>query len=714
MRIAITGFGGLDLPDSGLSVARALRAGLTADLTIHALGYDPVMTSAWMPGVADFVHRLPRPDEREGRLLARLLALHERHGFDVLIPCVDDDIAVFSSLASVLRKVGIRLLVPEPAWISRLSRANLPDFVFEHQILAPASIYVSDPERLRPEAERLRFPLLVKNETSRQQIATNAQELATVAARLGGFPDKGVILQQIVAGEEFSAAVVVGREGRLLGQITIRKLAINDNGEGECGAVVEDPWIEQFVQDFLKVIDWRGPLVMDFVRPQGSTQPWLKDIQCRFPSWIILSHWAGVNLPAQLVSALMETPEQPAIPRPRPGAVFLHGVSEATVPASTLAALEKVGSAQGNHRRELFSVDDADSPDRRGISVAVTGISSFNMINPGLGVARALRRAPEIGKVYGLNYGTFDSGSYQANLVDEAFRLPITDSPRELLARIREIHARRLIDVLIPCLDGELPRFFAIRDELEALGIALLLPSEQAFERREKLNLFTGDRDLGADDVTMPRTFIAYSLNDIYRAISQFGGPVAVKGPLFGCVRVDSPDEAPKAWKTFSQQGEDRVIVQPWVAGEMIAVATVCDRNHKALSVMTARKLANCHRGSTWSAEVVSFPRLEAVFTGFLERIEWVGPAEGEFLYDEQNGRFYLLEINPRFTGWIAFSGETGVNHPLVAVKAALGETPAPRKPRTDLIFMRSSYAIEVDPVRLASLSVNGQVINNG
>ena len=714
MRIAITGFGGLDQPDSGLSVARALRAGVEDDLEIHALGYDPMMTSAWMPGVADYVHALPRVEQGEGRILSRILALHARHGFDVLIPCVDEDIPVFARLAPVLRKAGIRIVLPEPEQLDRLQRPHLPDFLFEHLIMAPASVYVADLDNVRQEAERLRFPLLVRGTVTGRKLARNGHEAVMAAEKLATSQGPGVVLQQLVSGEEFAVSLVVGEQGNVLGEVAIRKLAINDNGEGECGAVIDDPQLRQFVRGFLSVLEWRGPLELEFVRTPGSIQPWLKDIHFRFPSWIILSHWAGFNLPALMVADAMRAPARVDAAKPRPGVVFMNGVSEAAVPSRNLTALKRVGSAEGNRRPSPRFYPVPANPEK-GVSVAITGISTFNMINPGLGVARALRLAPEVRRVYGLNYGAFDSGSFQANLFDQAFRLPISEEPEELLRKIREIHAEHPIDVLIPCLDGELPRFFKIREQLESLGIALLLPTPEAFEARAKLNLFTEHRHLGADNVLIPRTLIAYNLNDIYRAISQFGGgTVAVKGPLFGCKRVDSLDDAPAAWAWFEQRNEDRVIVQPWMDGEMVAVAAVCDRNHDALSTMTARKLANCKRGSTWSAEVISLPHLEQTFAGFLKQIGWVGPAEGEFLHDRANDRFYLLEINPRFTGWIAFSGETGVNHPLVAVKAALGVRPELPQPRNDLVFMRSGYAIEVDPVRLASLSVNGRVINNG
>ena len=45
VRVAITGFGGLDNSEPGTAVARALKLGWEGNISIDALGYD-----AWMTG----------------------------------------------------------------------------------------------------------------------------------------------------------------------------------------------------------------------------------------------------------------------------------------------------------------------------------------------------------------------------------------------------------------------------------------------------------------------------------------------------------------------------------------------------------------------------------------------------------------------------------------------------------------------------------------
>jgi carbamoyl-phosphate synthase large subunit len=506
--------------------------------------------------------------------------------------------------------------------------------------------------------------------------------------------------------------MVAGADGSCRGLVAMRKLAINQAGQEVCGAVVEDPRIWKFARDILERLDWRGPLLLDLVRLPGETQPYLRDIDYRFPPWIVLTHWAKCNLPVILLEEILGG-RSSFTESGHAGTLIMRSISETAVPFGDLIRLQRKGSVEG-------PMKNGGSPhpkfrndiERIAIKVAITGTSTFDMINPGLGVARALRQAHGISRVYGLNYGTFESGSYQADLFDASFRLPITGDAEILLQRLQEIHQNHPFDVLLPCLDGELPQFISLREEIEALGVRTILPPQSAFDKRSKLHLFgTGiPRDWIGFEI--PESYIAFTEEEVVNSVNSVGLPAVVKGPLWGCIQVDSLLEARVAWNRLLTEGVDQAVVQPMIAGAMFAVAVVCNRDSEVLTTLTVKKLARCGRGSTWSALQVQQPQLEASFAKFLQEIGWVGPAEGEFIRDDIRDRFYLLEVNPRFTGWISYSGALGSNHPYIAVRAALGDELDLRTDPADLVFMRSSNEITVQSTDLASLSLKG-FINN-
>jgi carbamoyl-phosphate synthase large subunit len=151
--------------------------------------------------------------------------------------------------------------------------------------------------------------------------------------------------------------------------------------------------------------------------------------------------------------------------------------------------------------------------------------------------------------------------------------------------------------------------------------------------------------------------------------------------------------------------------VQPFISGKFFAVASVFGRDHRPLTSMTVKKLAICERGSTWSAIRVANPRLEADCNRLLSEIDWVGPAEAEFIRDELRDRYYLIEVNPRFTAWIYFSACLETNHPHIAVRAAMGESvEAIDNGNTDLVFLRANHELPVKATSLAAISTKGYV----
>ena len=72
---------------------------------------------------------------------------------------------------------------------------------------------------------------------------------------------------------------------------------------------------------------------------------------------------------------------------------------------------------------------------------------------------------------------------------------------------------------------------------------------------------------------------------------------------------------------------------------------------------------------STSSAEFVLIEQVLPLF----EKWQWRGPAEVEFKLDPRDGRHKVIEINPRFPGYLRFPCRCGLNLATLAVEAALG-----------------------------------------
>ena len=710
-QVALLGFRRVD-DAAGVSVARALRAGWRGRLVLAALGYDPFMGGAWIPGLMDRFHLLAGDPASDELLVERILEFHAERPFDALIPCDHTEVPVIAAHSERLAMAGIRTLVARQDRIAAIARPRMVAFLQELDVATPQSLFVPDRCDVAACAAQLGFPLWVKGPVDGAVKAHSVEQARDAAEKLDGLAQRGVLLQRVADGETFDVAMVVGRDGRATGLVATRRLAVNDDGKVVCAAVVDDPQIEKLARRVLEALEWRGPLQLEFARHAGRDRLHVCDVRAGLPGWSMLSHWSECNLPVRLLDSVLDNGES-ATGMARTGRICVRAVEEAAIPLESLMQLERRRHSDGIEGDSTVNAHTDADRGLSGLRVAITGTSTFDVINAGIGVARALRLAPEVSRIYGLSYGTFDSGIYDPKLFDASFQLPVGGSPSAILDRLLAIHEEHPFDVVIPCLDGELPQFIAIRDKLEAAGVSTLLPGKRAFERRAKLRLFNGSvaRDWGSFE--LPESIIAGSEPELLKAVRSIGFPVAIKGPLAHCMRADNLGEAKAAWRRLTDFGTTKVIVQPFIAGQFFAVATVADREHCQLASMTVKKLATCQRGSTWSAIRVTNRALEADVGRLLSELGWVGPAEAEFIRDRMRDRYYLIEVNPRFTAWIYFSACLGVNHPRIAALAAAGKRPTLSDDgAADLVFVRASHELAVKATSLAAISTKGYVHN--
>lgn len=112
------------------------------------------------------------------------------------------------------------------------------------------------------------------------------------------------------------------------------------------------------------------------------------------------------------------------------------------------------------------------------LTVAVSGLSATDNPAPGVAVIRAIRAAAGRDcRVIGLAYDALDPGAYLADLADAVFLMPFPSQGAEAVAeRLEAIHRRLPIDVLLPCLDSELPALLAQRGGWRRWGSAPCSP----------------------------------------------------------------------------------------------------------------------------------------------------------------------------------------------------------------------------------------------
>jgi carbamoyl-phosphate synthase large subunit len=307
----------------------------------------------------------------------------------------------------------------------------------------------------------------------------------------------------------------------------------------------------------------------------------------------------------------------------------------------------------------------------------VIGVTSLNANdNPGSGVAviRSLREAfgRDDLRIVGLAYESLEPGIYLPEWVDITYRLPFpTEGTAALTERLKYIHDKEKLDLVIPNFDSELFNFIKIAPWLQSAGIKTFLPTLEQLAMREKVNLADFGKDYG---FRVPADHKILNPGDLKKASEKLGFPMVVKGKYYEASVDYTAELAERSFYRLSARWGLPVIAQQFVKGTEINVAGLGDGKGNAISVVPMRKLYITDKGKGWAGITIEDDKLISLAKEFIRATNWRGGFELEIMRDNK-GDLYIMEINPRFPAWLYLATAAGQNQPAALVKMAMGET---------------------------------------
>lgn len=344
----------------------------------------------------------------------------------------------------------------------------------------------------------------------------------------------------------------------------------------------------------------------------------------------------------------------------------------------------------------------------RPLRVAVSGIHLGENCQPGPGVARSLREALGDGvAIVGLAYDVFDSSLYAGDLLDDAFMVPYPSAgPTAYLDRLLDIHDAAPIDVLVPCLDVELPVVQRIAPELAKHGIATCLPAADALARRTKDRL---PQLAAAVGVRVPETIALADRAGLAAAGRALGYPLVVKGPFYEAEIAAGEAEALAAFDRLATRWGLPLLAQRFVKGEEFDVIALGDGEGGVHGAVAMRKTVVTKLGKAWGAVTVHDAELIDVARRVIGELGWRGGCEVEMLR-AADGTPYLIEVNPRFPAWVYLATAAGVNLPLGLVHLAQGRALPPLGAyRAGVFYIRHAAEAVGDLLDIESLMTHGR-----
>lgn len=347
------------------------------------------------------------------------------------------------------------------------------------------------------------------------------------------------------------------------------------------------------------------------------------------------------------------------------------------------------------------------------MNIAVTGLNATDNPGPGVPVIRCMKEETGFeGRIIGLNYDSLEPGIYMDDIADANYLIPYPSNGLEnLFERLMYIHSKEKIDLIIPTLDSELYGFIKLQDRLLAEGIKTYLPGINQLNLRAKDKLFTFCTENG---IAVPKNEIVTSENDLRRQAESLGYPLAVKGIFYEAYIAKNEAELMSGYHKLTAKWGFPIILQEYVAGDEFNVCALGDGEGNTVSAVAMRKLYITDKGKGWAGVTIKDDELLALTRKTIQKMKWRSGMELEFMKSKKNGKFYLLEINPRFPAWVYLTKAAGVNQPYMMTKLAAGEKiPYPEEFEIGKMFVRCSWDLITDMKQFEKITVNGEVHTN-
>ena len=269
----------------------------------------------------------------------------------------------------------------------------------------------------------------------------------------------------------------------------------------------------------------------------------------------------------------------------------------------------------------------------------------------------ALRTVGTIGSVIVTDVNPL---SPAVHVADRSYRVPMADDPdyvEELLAICEAENVR----LAIPTIDDELPILAAARDRFRAVGVTLVCsPEATATLCNDKYATCVRLAEAG---VPAAKSYLPAQLTD-GMDLPLFIKPRVGRGAV-GAFPVRTPEEL-----DFFLHYVESPIVQEYLSGPEYTIDVLCDFDGQPLSIVPRERVV-IRAGVIDRGRTVNDRRLTALAEATCKALKFVGPINIQCRM--RGDQPAVFEINPRFSGGIPLTIQSGADFPAMLLKLAMG-----------------------------------------
>lgn len=273
--------------------------------------------------------------------------------------------------------------------------------------------------------------------------------------------------------------------------------------------------------------------------------------------------------------------------------------------------------------------------------------------------------------------------------VDEFYVFPSAVADRDFyLDYALKFCVEHSVNYYFATIDEEIAGLSAHRSQFESAGVKLCIPNAFLVETchfKDRFNRFVADEipeiAIKTYDSRIEAESASYPL---------FAKPIEGRASI-GCKRIDDASQLADFLGTCSL---DDYILQEYVSGEVITVDMV--RNAETGEFVQSQRieLLRNSSGCGIAVETIYDETLASICEKLAIKLALNGVVNAEFF--RNNGKYWIIEVNPRFSAGTSFSVMAGCSLPEYAVSIAAGENLVFYKPAVGKYFAKRYEVYEL------------------
>lgn len=264
------------------------------------------------------------------------------------------------------------------------------------------------------------------------------------------------------------------------------------------------------------------------------------------------------------------------------------------------------------------------------------------------------------------------------------------------------------VGLLISLNDLELPILSKSKSQFEAIGVRLMISSPGIIDicfdklKTREFVLKSG----------LETPFACTSIEEALMAIDQkqLHFPLILKprwgSGSIGIEKVEDEEELLLTFKLLQKRiqrsilkeassSQSNILIQQMIEGQEYGLDIMNDLEGNYCAVSVKRKMA-MRSGETDKAETVDRPELSNIGKILSQQLKHIGNLDCDII--ENNGHYYVIDLNPRFGGGYPFSHQAGVNMPKALIEWAKGNSidSSLLHPRVGVVSAKCDYLVFV------------------